>query len=255
MIRQTLIEHQPPGEFGYRGKEPGRLENFSDAIFALAITLLLISTSPPSTFEHLRRFVFDLLPFLACIALIILVWHEHFTFFLRYGLRDRTMIFLNTLFLVIMLFYVYPLKFLTKVILLYPLAWLLKEREILKELAGMINSADMGALMMIYGFGAFSVFSTLTLMYRYANKKADDLNLSPLERFDTATSIRTNFLMALIPGISMVLAFLFRSSWLAGPVAGFVYMLYTPVMMVHGSRADKKRKVLVEQLQAEARPG
>lgn len=37
-------------DFRYRGEEPGRLENFSDAVFALAITLLLISTTPPANF-------------------------------------------------------------------------------------------------------------------------------------------------------------------------------------------------------------
>ncbi|NOS55683.1 MAG: DUF1211 domain-containing protein, partial [Cyclobacteriaceae bacterium] len=74
-------------EFRFRGQEPGRLENFSDAVFALAITLLLISTSPPSSFEQVKRFAFDLITFLLCIALIISIWYEHYVFFLRYGLR------------------------------------------------------------------------------------------------------------------------------------------------------------------------
>src|SRR5690349_13808241 len=101
-------------EFRYRGTEPGRLENFSDACFALAVTLLLISTSPPTTFEQVRRFVWELIPFAMCITLIVLIWHEHFVFFYRYGLRHGRVILLNSIFLILTLFYVYPLKFLTR---------------------------------------------------------------------------------------------------------------------------------------------
>ncbi|MFZ5970078.1 MAG: TMEM175 family protein [Bacteroidota bacterium] len=234
--------------FRYRGAEPGRLENFSDAVFALAITLLLISTSPPANFAQIKRFTYDLLPFLACITLIILIWHEHFLFYLRYGIRDNKMIVLNTLFLVIVLFYVYPLKFLTKIIILFPVAWALNEQSILNEMSGMIRAEDMGQLMIIYGFGATCVFLVLMQMYRYALKKADELDLSELERFDTRTSIRTNLFMALVPFVSVILAFLLRHSWLAGPIAGFIYFLYTPIMFIHGTRSDKKRKQLLATL-------
>ena len=65
-------------DFRYRGVEPGRMENFSDAVFALAITLLLISTSPPTNFDQIKRFVWELIPFSLCITIIILIWHEHF---------------------------------------------------------------------------------------------------------------------------------------------------------------------------------
>ncbi len=154
-------------EFRYRGEEPGRLENFSDAVFALAITLLLISSSPPHNFEQVKRFTYDLIPFLVCISLIITIWHEHYVFFLRYGLRSGKVVVLNTLFLVIVLFYVYPLKFLTKLVL-YPIAWVAGEDSIMKELGGMIRGEDIGDLMIIYGIGAASVFFVLRWMYRYA---------------------------------------------------------------------------------------
>ena len=43
MVREALGKHYigMNKEFRFRGEEPGRLENFSDAVFALAITLLL----------------------------------------------------------------------------------------------------------------------------------------------------------------------------------------------------------------------
>lgn len=248
MIRQAFTKDQTDSDFRLRGKEPGRLENFSDAIFALAITLLLISTSPPTSFEQVKRFGYELFPFLACITLITLIWHEHFQFFLRYGIRNSRMIVLNTLFLAIVLFYVYPLKFLTKIIILFPIGYLLNDQSLLHELSGMIRGQDMGQLMVIYGIGATAVFLVLMLMYRYALGKADDLGLNSLERFDTRTSIRTNLLMASVPAFSVLLAVIFINSLFAGPVAGFAYFLYTPIMFAHGRRAEKKRKALINSL-------
>ncbi|MBL7873003.1 MAG: DUF1211 domain-containing protein [Cyclobacteriaceae bacterium] len=235
-------------EFRFRGEEPGRLENFSDAVFALAITLLLISTTPPSNFDQIKRFAYELFPFLACIALIMLIWYEHFIIFLRYGLRNKKMILLNTLFLVIVLFYVYPLKFLTKLIILGPVAYLMNEERILAEIQSMISGKDMGQLMIIYGVGAIGVFLVLMLMYRYALQKAGELELNEIEIFDTKTSIRTNLLMTSVPAISVILALIFINSWLAGPISGFAYFLYTPVMFLHSRNVDRKRKELLQAL-------
>src|SRR5688500_4252623 len=135
MIRESLGKHfiGTNKEFRFRGEEPGWLENLSDGAFALAITLLLISTSAPNSFEQIKRFVWELLPFLACIVLIVLIWHEHFVFYYRYGLRNTTVIVWNILFLIIVLFYVYPLKFLWKYLLLNPLARAFNQESIIKE--------------------------------------------------------------------------------------------------------------------------
>lgn len=233
--------------FRFRGMEPGRLENFSDAVFALAITLLLISTSPPTNFQQIKNFVWEIIPFTICIALIILIWFEHFTFYFRYGLRGGRVIVFNTIFLVIVLFYVYPLKFLTKLILI-PIAYLFDIESLKGQVTSMIHPAEVGDLMIIYGLGATCVFFTLMLMYRYAFSQAEILELNILEKFDTRTSIRTNLLMGLIPLISVIMAILFRNSWYAGMISGFTYFLYTPVMLLHGKKVERDRKKLLETL-------
>jgi uncharacterized membrane protein len=239
-------------EFRYRGEEATRIETLSDAGFALAIGLLLISTSPPTNFKQLLVFTRDLIPFALCITLIMLVWFEHFIFFIRYGFRNARIVFLNTLLLFIILFYVYPLKFLAK-LLVNIYASLFSnlfgiENQMSEVFKDVISLDGMPHLMIIYGLGASSIFIVLMLMYRYALKRADELELNEIEKFDTRSSVRANFLMASVPLFSVLLAMLIPNSMAAGTISGFAYFLYFPVMLIFGKRVDRKRKILLERL-------
>lgn len=247
MIGQSLARHYigMNKEFRHRGEEGGRLEAISDAAFALAIALLLISTSAPQRFEDIVKFTYELLPFAFCMALIILIWHEHSVFFLRYGLRNNKIVFLNSVFLFIVLFYVYPLKFLTKMISLPVMYWFSGNNAFIEELSSMIKASQVADLMIIYGIGAAAIFFTLAWMYRYALRKSDELDLNEIEQFDTRVSMRSNLLMASVPLLSVLIAVIFHDYTYVGAYSGFTYFLYTPVMMWHGSNTDKKRKIVL----------
>jgi uncharacterized membrane protein len=251
MVREIFGKHYigMNKEFRFRGEEPGRLENFSDAVFALAITLLLISTNAPSNFDQIKKFVWELIPFCACMVLIVLIWHEHFVFYYRYGFRNTKVVVLNTLFLIIVMFYVYPLKFLCKLLLLYPLALAFDQENILTELSQMAKAADTAQLMIIYGMGAASIFLVLMLMYRYALKNSHLLQLNNIEAFDTQASMIGNLLMATVPLLSVVVAVLFRNSPWAGLMSGVTYFLYMPIMFIYNVRRAKlRKKILAETL-------
>ncbi len=246
MFRGSVSKHYlgMNQEFRHRGEEPGRLENFSDALFALAITLLLISTSPPANFQQIKRFAVDLVPFVLCVVFLVLIWHQHFVFFYRYGLRNGKMVMLNAVFLSLVLFYVYPLKFLTKLIG-FPMGYLLHDEALLLELRGAISGKDVSDLMIIYGLGAASVFLMLSVMYRYALKHAKALELNEIEVFDTQVSVRTNLIMGAIPALSVLMAIIFYNRWNAGMMSGFTYFLYPFAMSVHGHYVNRKRAVLL----------
>lgn len=250
MVRQGMKKHYigMNKEFRYRGEESGRLEALSDSVFALAIALLLISTSAPKKFEDIIQFTYELLPFAFCIALIILIWHEHVVFFLRYGLRNPKIIFLNTIFLFIVLYYVYPLKFLTKMLSLPIMYFFSGNEHFIQDLQKMINGNQVDDLMIIYGLGAACIFLTLAWMYKYAHNKAIELELDEIELFDTKSSMRGNLFMASIPLLSVIITLLFRSSAYVGAYAGFAYFFYTPLMFWFANRSDKKRRKLIEQL-------
>jgi hypothetical protein len=99
-----------PG-IGHRGREVTRLQGFSDAVFGFALTLLVVSLEVPRSFDQLWHAMLGLPAFAASFAIVLWIWWEHHEFFRRYGLDDGPTVVLNALLLFVVLFYVYPLKF------------------------------------------------------------------------------------------------------------------------------------------------
>jgi uncharacterized membrane protein len=101
----------------WRGRDISRLEGFSDAVFAFALTLLVVSLEVPKSFDELMATMNGFFAFACCFAIVIWIWHEHNVFFRRFGLQDHFTVFLNSVLLFVVLFYVYPLKFLFSLVI------------------------------------------------------------------------------------------------------------------------------------------
>jgi uncharacterized membrane protein len=109
MIRQGIgIEE----DFRLRGKEITRIEGLSDGVFAFAVTLLIVSLEVPKTFNELTDVMRGFVAFAISFFLLILVWFHQYKFFRKYGLQDNVTVWVNVLLLFLVLFFVYPLKFL-----------------------------------------------------------------------------------------------------------------------------------------------
>jgi uncharacterized membrane protein len=114
MLRQQLHHRHTgvsPG-FRPRGTDVTRIEGFSDAVFAFALTLIVVSLEVPHTFEELMRSVRGFPAFAISFVFLMQIWFKHYGFFRRYGLQDMPTRLLNAALLFIVLFYVYPLKYL-----------------------------------------------------------------------------------------------------------------------------------------------
>lgn len=90
-VREGLIRRRSGNGdscFRLRGEDVWRVEGFSDAVFAFAVTLLVVSLEVPKTFDELLDTMRGFLAFAISFVLLLSVWYEHYKFFRRYGLRD-----------------------------------------------------------------------------------------------------------------------------------------------------------------------
>jgi uncharacterized membrane protein len=249
MIREKLIEKNigNSGEFRWRGHEVSRIEGLSDAVFAFAITLLVVSLEVPKTFNELAETMHGFGAFLVSFLLLFAVWFNQYKFFRRYGLRDTTTVVLNAALLFVVLFYVYPLKFL--------FSFLISEftgghGEVLLSngnIAQMIESpAQFASLMVIFNLGYLAVFGVFVLLYWHAYRKRDVLELNELEGFDTRGSIQEGVLNCSIAILSLLIVVIGGAA--RAGLAGMTYML-TPVVMTLNGRMMGKRRRRLEELQ------
>jgi len=232
-------------DFEYRGEEQTRIETFSDAVFALAVTLLVLSSTVPNTFEDLAKSFSDVVPFAICITLLMLIWYQHYIFFIRYGFRDVKIVAINTILLFLVLVYVYPLKFLFQVLYSLFAASITSDNAAINHLfTEVLTREDADHLMTIYGLGAAAVFLVLAWMYKIAINRKELLNLSKLELYDTYTSFYDNLVMASIPLISVLVAFFKIGGGYSFMLAGMTYWLYSIAMPTFNIYRKKKRKKL-----------
>src|SRR5207253_10483940 len=112
MMRLIEARDRDFAGFRLRGQEVTRLESFSDAVFGFALTLLVVSLDVPKSFSDLVATMRGFPAFAICFLLLALIWNSHYKFCRRYGLDDGMARFLTCVLLFVVLFYVYPLKFL-----------------------------------------------------------------------------------------------------------------------------------------------
>lgn len=219
--------------FRWRSPETSRIEGFSDAAFGFAITLLVVSLEVPRTaaelFQALRGFV----GFAFTFGVLFSLWKAQFTFFRRYGLEDETTINLTGVFLFLVMFSVYPLKFLLGSVV----------DTLLNRGATSFFEAkeDAAWLMFLYGIGFAAIFATLAALYAHAYSLREKLALSEIEVFETVQSIRRYLFRTLSSVLLTALPLIFSMSYTARQRYAMPLFTIAGVAVAFAARADRMR--------------
>ncbi|MEP6619657.1 MAG: TMEM175 family protein [bacterium] len=198
LARDGDVAELPHHRFRWRGDGVSRIEGLSDAVFGFAITLLVVSLEVPKNTHDLLALGRGFIPFVASFFVLFNIWRLQFAFFRRYGLEDKRTELLTGALLVMVLFFVYPLKFLFTVL---GNAVMTRDFETLKA---SMRIDDIPDVLGLYALGMLGLFTVFILLYRHAYNKRDQLQLNELETFDTMAMIRKTQRGALIPVMILV---------------------------------------------------
>ncbi len=187
-MRETImrhLDHDP--RFNWRGGAVTRIENLSDIVFALALGMLVSSSSAVVTFSDLTAHLWNIIPVAAGFALLLLIWNAHFTYFRRYGVADGQIIFLNACLLLVVLFLAYPLRFIFDSLFGFILMSATGDQT--RLIAMEVEYETSGKIMAYFAVGYALVFAIYLLMYLHAPRHAQTLGLNASERAMTLISL------------------------------------------------------------------
>ena len=191
-----------------------------------------MSLEVPRNYEELMAAMRGFLPFAICFAQFVLIWRSHYRFSRRYGLEDPYTVLLNIVLLFLVLFYVFPLKFVFT---------MLSAQVTGGDFARGMGSHDASVLMRVYGSGFAAVFLVFTLMYAHAYRVRGQLGLDAVEVLETRVALQENAIMALVGAVSFALAFK-NAGW-----AGWWYFVLGPALGIHGTITGKQVRLLAEK--------
>jgi uncharacterized membrane protein len=223
-----------------RRHEITRLEAFSDAVFAFALTLLVVSLDVPKSVEELREMMLGFVPFALMFSMICWIWYEHSKFFRRYELDGALATALNCFLLFVVLFYVYPLKFLTNA-LVTPLVF---ELFHIPKTFETLSGGD--TVLLLYSYGVVMIFGAFVALYWQAWRRRAELGLDADDLVDLGDGLRGNIISAGFGVVSVALVYIARATelgWVFG-VAGFIYVLMGPAHAWNGFKTGRARESL-----------
>jgi uncharacterized membrane protein len=230
-----------------RHHEISRLEALSDAVFAFAATLLVVSLEVPHTYPQLVANLRGFVAFGLTFAMLIVIWSAHNGFFRRYGLQDRRTVVLNSVLLFVILFYVYPLKFLFTVFVNGFLGFAPEGGEGGARIGG---AGELSSLMVIYGLGFVAVFACFALLYAHALARRGELDLSTAEQLEARIWMRHYLLFVAVGLLSVALAW--AKVGIRFGLPGFLYALLGPLCWWNGEMGGRRKREIERQLTASA---
>jgi len=220
--------------FRWRGDDVSRVEGFTDAVFAFAVTLLVVALEVPRSFDGLMDVVRSMPAFVICFALLMTFWNAHYRYHRRYGLEDVFTRVMTMAIIVLVLFYVYPLKFLFLMVTvnLFGLA--------MHDPPHLDAASQVETLYLIYGLGLGGIWTLYALLYVHALRKREQLQLTPVEIVMTKGALAENLVYVAVCAVSILCATLTKTDSLPG----LIYVSLGPLQALTGWWFGRKAKAL-----------
>ena len=198
-----------------------RVEAFSDAVLAFAATLLVVSISDENNTSVLQIKLVSFVGFIVSFFVLVLLWKAHYNFFRRTQYIDNWIIGINSVFLFVALYFVFPLKSLINS--------MFQNKGVTPD--------KLGSLFELYGLAILLLFSCFSLMYYRAYKK----DSSNDERIELLFYSRHFLIFVLVSIMSILMAW--SKIWLMYGGAGFAYFVLGPACHFHAVWFDKKYRI------------
>lgn len=235
---ESLSSLPTGGGYRLRGEAMTRIEVFSDAAFAFAVTMLVISLSAiPENYDQLIVAIKGVPAFAASFSVIMVLWVSHRRWSRRFGLDDGVSTFLTLALVFIMLVYVYPLKLIMN-LLFFSISggWFPSNFEI-------SSVAEVAVLVIIFGSG-FCLVALIQLgLYQQAMSRAGDLCLSRMEQLLVKEEQLIWAVQAIAGLVSAAIAWIFINSW--GYMAGLVYALIPLAIPLLTTQFRKQKRAIL----------
>lgn len=181
-----------------------RLDNFIDAAFAFAVTLLVIGGSEaPTDYAMLSAAVAEVPAFAIGFAIIAMFWFAHVRWRGYRGEGDWLSVLLSVLLVFLVLIYVQPLRAMAR------------SFSTFLGGGGTPFVGDLGDLFFIYGLGFVAMTATTAALFREARR-------NPVLDEESRHAVRGEtriWLILTMTGLVSVLLSLFEATKVAAPVA------------------------------------
>jgi uncharacterized membrane protein len=234
--------------FRLRGAEMTRIETFTDAAFAFALTLLVVSLDPPTSLAQLQSALRDVPAFLLSATLLMMFWWGHHEWSRRFGLDDGPTVLLSCALVCTVLVYVYPLRFVFGAMMSW-IGWI-SGLPLGSGVYRLQSAADVNRLFVVYGLGFVAMCLVLVLLNLHAWRRREQLELDAVERQLLRGEMGAWLIVASAGVLSVMLGLFLPPAWAGVP--GWAYTLLPVAMPIYGRVSGRRNAMLLANRSAAA---
>lgn len=223
--------------FRIRGENMTRIEVFTDAAFAFAVTLLVFSNDGvPQSFDQFLLLLKDIPAFAVSFAQLVFFWYAHRVWSQRYGLEDLKTVFISCLLVFTVMVFVVPLK--------------ISYAAFLNWLSGgyfpspiKLRLEDLQTFFAVFHTAFLSMCLIMLWLYFHALKKKEELMLNQVELFETHSHKAAWIIMSLTSLIALIITLSVPIQYT--PFAGMIYGTLGITMSYNSVKREKLKKTML----------